>query len=223
MTTSVTDQIWAVMAPIYDKMLELPFIRELQDGTLPKEVFARFVVQDTLYLEDYGRALALLGSRLGDQEGLMFFAEATTRVINVEREMHGTFLGELGITPEQMAQAEKIPSVAAYTSWVKQAVGMGRAHEGLGAVLPCFWVYRDVGRELARRGGSPDPVYQRWIDKYSGEAFGASATAAIELAGRVGAGLDERGRAEMVKAAHLATRYEWMLWSAVYEDERWPV
>lgn len=221
--TGVTDRIWAVMAPIHDKMLDLPFLKELREGTLPKEVFARFVVQDCLYLEDFGRSLALLGSRLGDQDGLMFFAGATTRVIHVERTMHGEFLDELGITPERLAAAEKIPSVCAYTSWVKQACAMGGPHEGLGAVLPCFWIYREVGRELARQGGSPDPLYQRWIDKYAGDAFGESVATAIGITGRIGSGLGEREVREMVRAAHISTRYEWMLWHGVHEDEQWPV
>jgi len=79
---------------------------------------------------------------------------------------------------------------------------------GLAAVLPCYWIYAQVGQDLLERG-SPDPHYQRWIDTYAGEEFAEIVAEVLALVDRTGSVL---GSAEEAQArAHFATtaRYEW--------------
>ena len=61
----------------------------------------------------------------------------------------------------------------------------GSFPEALGAVLPCYWIYWEVGKALVERG-SPDPLYPRWIDTYGGEEFAAVVRAVLELTDRLG-------------------------------------
>ena len=37
--------------PIWDDCAETPFLRELQQGTLPLEKFRTYIVQDSIYLK----------------------------------------------------------------------------------------------------------------------------------------------------------------------------
>jgi hypothetical protein len=55
-------------------------------------------------------------------------------------------------------------------------------------VLPCYWIYWEVGKELLRRG-SPDSRYQRWIDTYGGEEFADIAREVLAATDRLGPGL----------------------------------
>ena len=41
--------------PIWDDCAETPFLRELQQGTLPLEKFRTYIVQDSIYLKNYAR------------------------------------------------------------------------------------------------------------------------------------------------------------------------
>ena len=43
----------------------------------------------------------------------------------------------------------------------------------LGALLPCFWIYAEVGRDIHARAAPANP-YQAWIDTYAGEQFHAA-------------------------------------------------
>ena len=67
----------------------------------------------------------------------------------------------------------------------------GSFAEALGAVLPCYWIYWEVGKALLERG-SPDPLYRRWIDTYGGEEFAAVVRAVLELTDRLGPELSRR-------------------------------
>lgn len=53
------------------------------------------------------------------------------------------------------------PTSLAYTSYLPAVCATGSYAEAVAAVLPCYWVYRDVGRTLLERS-SPDPVYATW-------------------------------------------------------------
>src|SRR5215468_4549744 len=57
--------------------------------------------------------------------------------------------------------------------------------KGSGAVLPCYWIYWEVGKELQRRG-SPDARYQRWIDMYGSDAFGQTVQDVLAVADKFG-------------------------------------
>ena len=53
-----TASLWLQITPIYDAILDHPFIGGLTDGSLPADVFAGYVAQDVHYLRTYSRALA---------------------------------------------------------------------------------------------------------------------------------------------------------------------
>ncbi len=168
MTDSFTSELWHGITGIYGAILAHPFVTGLADGSLPHDAFAFYVVQDALYLQRYADALALVASRAPDAAGTEMFARHAAGVIAVEQTLHGTLLASLGIDPATAAAAEPAPTTLAYTSYLLAAINGGSYAEGVGAVLPCYWIYWEVGRELLRRG-SPDKRYQRWIDMYGGE------------------------------------------------------
>ena len=57
------DELWARTAGIYAAILDHPFLRGLTDGSLPRDAFAHYVVQDAHYLREYARALAVLSAK----------------------------------------------------------------------------------------------------------------------------------------------------------------
>ena len=98
----------------------------------------------------------------------------------------------------------------------------GSFAEAHGAVLPCYWIYWEVGKALLERG-SPDPRYQRWIDTYGGEEFAALVRAVLALADRIGPRLSDDERAAMTRHVVTTSRYEWMFWDAAWRHEAWPI
>ena len=48
----------------------------------------------------------------------------------------------------------------------------------LAALLPCFWIYAEVGRDIHARAAAANP-YRAWIDTYAGEEFHAAVRAMI--------------------------------------------
>src|SRR6266849_10740745 len=215
-------ELWRSIEPIYAEILAHPFVRGLTAGSLPREAFRFYAVQDALFLRDFARALSVAAARAPREEWIIMFNEHAAGALEVEMTLHESFFKEFGLSPEEVAATPLAPTNAAYTSYLL-AVAYGRPfHEAVAALLPCYWIYWEVGKTL-ERAGSRDPLYTRWIGTYASAEFGAVVQAVLdatnEIAGRLGA--DER----RAMSRHFTTtsRYEWMFWHMGYTREGWPV
>ena len=222
MSDSFTDELWRDISGIYRAILAHPFVTGLTDGSLPAGAFAFYVVQDALYLQRYAEALAAVASRAPDSAQTEMFARHAAGVVTVERALHHTLLADLGLDPAAIGTAEPAPTTLAYTSYLLAAVRGGSYAEGVGAVLPCYWIYWEVGKELLRRG-SPDPRYQKWIDTYAGDEFAAEVREVIDATDALAPDLSRAERARVHRHFRATSRYEWMFWDMGYRQETWPV
>jgi thiaminase/transcriptional activator TenA len=215
-----SEELWAAMKPVYDRILLHPFLVELRTGRLDEPAFTRFLVQDSHYLRDYARALAVLAARAPSHLDTATLAAHAAGAVAAELDLHQRLLGLLGTAAGPVRAPN--PTTIAYTSYLLATVHVGSFAEGLAAVLPCYWIYARVAQDLAERS-SPHRVYRAWIDSYAASGFAEVVKAVLQLVDAEGERLTEahRGRAR----AHLLTtaRYEWMFWDAAYRDEQWPI
>ncbi|EID17576.1 thiaminase II [Mycobacterium xenopi] len=215
-----TGRLWAEVVGIYSAILQHPFLVGLTDGRLDPDAFAHYLIQDVHYLRDFARALSIVGSKAPGPGDVSMFARHAAGIVDVELALHASLLSELGIANSDAVPAA--PTTRAYTSYLLATAYAGTFVDGFAAVLPCYWIYAEVGAELIKRG-SPDPRYQRWIDSYAGEEYQSIVAEVLALADDVGRTLspsdEARARAHFVATA----RYEWMFWDAAWRREAWPV
>jgi thiaminase (transcriptional activator TenA) len=216
------DLLWSEMDDIYAEILRHPFVAGLTDGTLPREAFRHYIVQDAHYLRGYARALALCGARAEEPRDTVMFGAHAGGAIAAEQGLHADLLADLGLTPEAATAAPVAPTTRAYISYLLATAHAGSFAEAVAAVLPCYWIYARVGEELLDRG-SPDPLYARWIATYGGEEFQAVVDAVLDVTDRVGAAASPRELALMREHVTVTSRYEWMFWDAAWRRETWPV
>ena len=90
------------------------------------------------------------------------------------------------------------------------------------ALLPCFWIYGEVGKHLLAVARPANP-YQAWIDTYADEAFADGVRKVIALSDRIAAAATPAVRDQMHQAFRRAAQLEWMFWDSAYRREAWPV
>jgi thiaminase (transcriptional activator TenA) len=222
MNDSFGAQLWHGIADIYGAILAHPFIAGLTDGSLQQQAFTFYLVQDALFLRRYAQALTAVASRAPDSEGTEMFARHATGIIAGELSLHESLLADLDIDPGSVDGAEEAPTTLAYSSYLLAAARGGSYGEGVGAVLPCYWIYWEVGKHLLGRG-SPQPRYQRWISTYGAPEFGDEALEVIAVADRLGQDLAQPERARIRRHFRATARYEWMFWDMGYRQEAWPL
>ncbi|MCO6009994.1 TenA family protein [Actinoallomurus purpureus] len=217
------DDVWKRSAQLVRAIHEHPFNTALSDGTLDRERFAFYIVQDARYLEAFSRALAVASARATDTDDAVFFAESAHAALAAERTLHAGYIEEFGLTADDLAGIDTSPTCLGYSSFL-QATALADPYPVLAAaVLPCFWVYQDVGTTLLKNtAGVEDHPYRAWIATYSDPAFTASTARAKEITDRLAATTDVATREAMAKAFYRATEYEWMFWDSAWRRETWP-
>jgi thiaminase/transcriptional activator TenA len=194
------------------------FITELMDGTLPKDIFQFYINQDSLYLSEYKKVLALLGVRCADVNDTQFFLSSATGIISVEDELHQMFLNN-----DQFINAPS-PSCELYTSYLARIVNNQTLEEGLAAVLPCFTIYKEIGDYiLAHQTNKGNNPYQDWINTYGGADFENSVNTAVEITNKYAQNASGEAVKNMELAFEKSSKLEWMFWDSAYNKEGWKI
>jgi thiaminase (transcriptional activator TenA) len=216
------DHLWTDVEDIYSAILQHPFVTGLTDGSLPREAFRHYIVQDAHYLRGYARALALCGAKAAEPRDTVMFAAHAGGAVAAEQGLHAGLLHELGLTAESAAREPVAPTTRAYLSYLLATAYGGSFAEAVAVVLPCYWIYARVGEELLTRS-SPDPLYARWIAMYGGEEFRSVVDAVLDLTDRLGRTVSAPEWELMREHVVVTSRYEWMFWDAGWRRETWPV
>jgi thiaminase/transcriptional activator TenA len=222
MSIAFRDVLKNAARPIWEAILEHPFVAELGAGTLSHERFVYFIRQDYLYLFEFARVLCLGGSKAEDLDTLEMFAKHAANTVAVERAMHTGFMQRLGLKVEALLDNERTPTTQAYTRHLLTVAHEGTLGEVVAAVLPCYWIYYTVGQHLAPRQPA-DPVYQDWIKAYGSDIFAGLVRQQLALVDRLGSGAPEAERRRMMRHFMQSSRYEYLFWDDAYKLVAWPV
>jgi thiaminase/transcriptional activator TenA len=217
-----TGQLWGAIDPVYAAILRHPFVTGLTDGSLPRERFQFYAIQDALYLREFARALSIAGARAPEEDWIIMFNEHAAGALKVERALHESFFKAWGLSSRDVAMTPMAPTCVAYTSYLLAVAYGAPFHETVAALLPCYWIYWEVGKEL-ERAGSPDELYARWIGTYASAEFGGIVTAVLDATDAVAERLQPEDRAAMQRHFVTTSRYEWMFWEMGHRLETWPV
>lgn len=213
--TGFCDRAWQLTSELRAAIDAQPFNGELAAGTLSRERFLFYIRQDALYLEQYARILAMAGARGPDSATLRLFGECALEAVAVEQALHVGYLGE---NPET---AEPTPDCLGYTSFLLATAYHEPWEVLMAALLPCFWIYWDVGNTIARTAAAENP-YRAWIDTYSDEAFGTVVKTVIAAVDAAAASATNAIEQRMLTAFIRSAQYEYLFWDGAYQMRRWP-
>ena len=222
MGKTFTKELWQEIIPIYESIIHHPFIKGLTDGSLSEESFKFYVIQDALYLREFARSLSIAAAKAPEDDWIIMFNEHSAGALKVERALHDSFFRDFRLRKKDIVNTTLAPTNLAYTSYLLSTAYSSPFHEVIGALLPCYWIYWEVGKALISRG-SPNPLYQRWIDTYGGEEYARIVKAVLNITNKVARDLKEDQKEAMKKHFMTTSRYEWMFWDMGLRCEGWPV
>lgn len=221
MTFSV--QLKEKLLPIWRKNHAHPFVQGIGDGSLDREKFRFFMVQDYLYLIDYAKLFAIGAVKAKDVETMGKFAEILDSTLNEEMSLHRQYGAKFGISPEEFERAKPAPTTLAYSHYMLHVGQNGTLAHLVAAVLPCMWSYWEIGKELSTIPGAIDhEFYGEWIAMYSSEEFGQSARWCIGLLDALAEEVSASEKTHLEEIFLNTTRFEFMFWDMAYKQEMWP-
>lgn len=213
-----TEQLWEAILPVYEKILEHPFITGLIRGDLEQERFFFYVEQDSLYLLDYSKVLAIIASRCEGSGRVLQFLDFARYSILYEQENHKRYLAD----QNRVSGQERSPACQSYADYLLKTACLGSLEEAIAAILPCFIVYERAGRYIHERASKDNP-YRYWIDAYVDPEFEEATDKALVITDELASGASASAREKMKKAFVLATKMEYRFWDGAWKKEGWPV
>ena len=166
--------------------------------------------------------MAIAAAKAPDADRIVQFAKSAEGAIVVERALHHSFFIQYGIGPQAFAQTPLSPACHHYVSFLLATAYAEPYEVVLGALLPCFWIYAEVGRDIHARA-TPSNPYQAWIDTYAGEEFHAAVRGVIAATDEAATLASPASRERMHHAFTRAAQLEWMFWDSAYRMETWAV
>jgi thiaminase/transcriptional activator TenA len=207
-----SEHLWQSIVPVYQRIIRLPFNAELAEGTLDEKRFIFYITQDSHYLIHFSRALALIAGRSVSSKTISQFLNFSLGALCAERELHATFLPSNYSSDE----IDPSPSCLAYTQYLIAIAATASLEEAIAAVLPCFWIYREVGCNMAANCVCNNP-YAKWIETYSSKEFSYSTNKAIDLLDKIAEECPTEVLERMKKAFEYSTLFEWHFWDDAYK------
>ncbi|MDI3242369.1 bifunctional hydroxymethylpyrimidine kinase/phosphomethylpyrimidine kinase [Arthrobacter sp. AL08] len=184
----------------------LDFITALADGSLPEQDFAYYLGQDALYLNGYSRVLSRAAAIAPTEDEQLFWTRSAQNCLSVEAELHRTWLR--GRTAERTLG----PVTKSYVDHLLAASVTGSYGVLIAAVLPCFWLYAEVGQALHNRflaAGAPEShPYAAWLRTYADPEFADATRQAIAHTDTAARAASPGERDAMTVAFRQSARYE---------------
>ena len=212
----ITAWWWQQTSGIRAEIDELPFVRALGDGSLGTDAFTWYLAQDARYLGRYATSLAAAAELATDENERAFWLECSTSAIATELQLH-----ESWVAPEIVERTEPSAVTTTYLDHFAAAESSGDYAVLTAALLPCFWIYADVGDALATRN-RPGHPYADWLATYADEAFAAATRRAIEITEAAVQRADADSRRAAARAFRASCVHEREFFAAPLHEEPSP-
>lgn len=190
---------WDDAAGVRAAIDDLPFVRALGEGSLDGDHFRTYLEQDAIYLREYARCLARASELAPTRAEQAFWAGGAHGALVTELDLHTRWLG---------GEPQDVPASPTTAAYLEHLRGAGDDYATLvAAVLPCYWIYQDVGERLAARDHADHP-YSAWLSTYADDAFVQATAQAVAILRRVAGDAQAATRARMARAFHKACEHE---------------
>ena len=193
---------------LWEQYVRHPFVVSLKEGTLPRDAFRYYLIQDAKYVAEMQRAVIRASSMAPLEEAV----EVITAVFgNPQRgkEVHERLYSALSITDEEVRNTGFNLVNYAYTRHLHYYASQGWPLF-LAAWAPCMWGYREIGAFAA---STADPIYREWASFYSSDDYERRVAAVLDVLDRYEVTLD------MLRAFLNSVRFEIMFWEAALRME----
>ncbi len=208
------DIAWSSIVPTYNEIISMPFLKELEKGTLKPEKFTYYLAQDTLYLKVFGENMLKMGAMPEMASYKEHFKRFYNETVEFENMLHETLRQKLHAYAVSDEEKNTMGTACKeYIEHLNTLTATGDAAKAAVAHLACFWVYAEVGKQLKSVSENP---YKEWIDGYSSELFDESVRIYLDICCTLAASRTEEQRRELVEIFKRSTVLEYDFWSYAY-------
>lgn len=222
---TVTAQLKRKYAALWNAAIDHRFITELGAGTLSRERFSRYFVQDYIFINDLVKMAGLAVAKAPDNRSARPVEQFLNAMLGAEDALFIDAFKTLGVAEDEYSGAEALPTTAAFGNFLVRLAYEGTFREICTAMLATEGVYLAWGDRLRADGADPAAsgsdlgrFYRDWIDLHTDDALGPIVRYLATVIDQAEPTEVPRLEAIFERALH----YEVAFWDMAYEGEKWP-
>lgn len=208
---------------IWDSLHDHPFLREMATGTLSLDRFRFYLEQDTMYLREYAKCMALGAARAARVDEVAWLRDSLDNIVDNELPRNEQLLQrviDLGAA-DRGGSRGMAPTTLAYTSFLTATAYRGDALDVMTVILPCAISYREIAQELVEVIAS-DSLYTAWMEFFIGDFYGERLHQMQANFAELAARADDSRRDFLREQFATASRLEVAFWDMAYGCRQWP-
>ena len=208
---TATKEIWAAYH-------EHPFVLGLQDGTLEREKFKYYIMQDYLYLEEYLKVFGIGIAKAKSPETVGLFSKYVTMLTEGEMDIHRGYMGAFSVTREELDSTPRALDNLSYTSYMLRVAYEEGEAEILDAILSCAYSYEVIAKTILERSpaAGEHPFYGDWVRGYAAQDYSDANILLLDTLDRLTENYDEKQLQHLEDIFVACSRYELAFWDLAW-------
>ena len=214
-----TDYLFEEVKGIWDEYLTHPFVIEMGEGTLDKDKFKNYLIQDYLYLKEYSKIFCIGIVKSKTMKDMRFFYNSIKGAMNDETAVHIRYLEGFGISQEEVENCECKLVTSSYTSYMQALALTGELKEIAATIMPYTLSYSYIGKHLFKTYGEnlENNFYKPWIESYASQGYTDFTNEWIDYINDLCKDLREEEKKKLV-GIFINSIYEMKFWDMAYEN-----
>jgi thiaminase/transcriptional activator TenA len=210
--SAAVEEIWA-------EYHQHPFVKGIADGTLDREKFRYYIIQDYLYLIEYTKVFGIGIAKAKSAEVTKLFASYVHLLTEGEMDIHRGYMGIFGVTEKELADTPRALDNLSYTSYMLRIAYEEGEAEVLAAILSCAYSYEMIARNIVRNNpASVDhKFYGDWIKGYASDEYSKENAVLFEILEKLTEHYTDEQKRHIVDIYVACSRYELAFWDLSWD------
>lgn len=213
-----TQRLLSATKEIWDAYNEHPFVLGIQDGTLDREKFRYYIIQDYLYLEEYTKVFAVGIAKAKSPETISLFSKYVTLLTEGEMDIHRGYMGRFAVSREELEATPRALDNLSYTSYMLRVAYEEGEAEVLAAILSCAYSYEVIARKIVERNPAAleHPFYGDWVKGYADPHYSEANVLLLEMTDRLTEHYTQQQIKHLTDIFIACSRYELAFWELAW-------
>ena len=203
---------------LWNDCLDADFIIQMQNGSLKKEIFLKYLIQDSLYLRDYIKTFAYAFIKCKNWKQMQFFASSINYVNDGENLTRLNYLREFNLDDNDIDKMKKTKECEDYTNFL---LNIGRNESVpciLMSVLPCMLGYQYVFERISKK--SPHLLsgyYSNLVKDYISNEYKKTSNEWVNFTNSICESISENDIPKLKSIFYKASKHELLFWKMLGE------
>ncbi len=199
---------------IWKSYYEHPFVKGIENGTLDKEKFRYYIVQDYLYLEEYAKVFGIGMAKAQSTETIKIFSEYISLLTGSEMNIHNGYMGKFAVTTEELESTSRALDNLSYTSYMLRVAYEEGEAEIFTAILSCAYSYELIVKNMIKNNPEclSHSFYGDWVKGYFSDEYSRGNIMLIETLNKLTENYTEKQLEHLTEIFAACSKYEYLFW-----------